>query len=167
MNESTLKKAGFTLAGLYGAAYALKAATVKLEFFKPSEFGLWYPLIDDKLLIGLDEFRRQLDAPVVISPAPGALGRWSSDYKTSQHYAIHGVRALDVLIPEHITLERAYNVARGVGMFSGIGVYPDWQPRHGLHLDTRKDRTPAAPATWAGIKVAGVQVYRSLAEGFA
>lgn len=162
-----LKTAGFTLAGLYGAAYALKSARVKLDFFEPSEFGLWWPIVDDALLYGVDDFRRALGLPVEISPAPGALGRWGPDARESQHYAASGVKAVDVLIPESVTLAHAYDVARSIDAFSGIGLYPHWVPRHGMHLDVRVDRTAASPALWSGIKVGGVQVYKNIEEAFA
>lgn len=162
-----LKKMGFTFAGFYGAAYALKSASVKLDYFTAKEFGAWWPIIDSRLLIALDQFRAALGAPVVISPAAGSIGRVGSDAKHSQHFALNGVTAIDVLIPENISLEHAYHVARSLGVFTGLGVYPHWSPRHGLHLDVRSDKTPEAPALWSGLKVDGVQVYRSIEEGFA
>ena len=157
------------MAAAYGAAYALKSASIKLDYFKPLEFGVWWPFIDNDLLYGIDDFRRVLGVPVTISPAPGAIGRASIDAKTSQHYFLSSgkVRAIDVMIPQGVSLATAYNVARNLGVFSGIGVYPDWVPSHGLHLDVRKDKTTQNPATWSGIKTAKGQVYKSVSEGFA
>lgn len=165
------KKAGITVAAVYAAAYGLKSASVKLDYFKPSEFGVWWPFIDNDLLKGLDDFSRALgdDVPVRISPVTGAIGRTSKYYKTSQHYFLSGgkVRAIDVMIPQEVSLAEAYNVARNLGVFSGIGVYPDWVPTHGMHLDTRTEKSASNPATWSGIKTASGQVYRSLSEGLA
>ncbi len=163
------KKAGITAAAVYAAAYGLKSASVKLDYFRPSEFGVWWPFIDGDLLLGLDAFRYALGVPVKISPVAGAIGRTSKDYKTSQHYFLSGgkVRAIDVMIPQGVNLETAYNVARSIGIFSGIGVYPDWLPTHGLHLDTRENKTPDNPATWSGIKTASGQKYFELQRGFA
>lgn len=157
------------MAAVYAAAYALKSASVKLKYFSPAEFGAWWPFVDADLLHGLDAFRGALGVPVKISPVTGAIGRTSKDYKTSQHYFLSGgkVRAIDVMIPQGITLNEAYNVARNLGVFSGIGVYPDWVPSHGLHVDTRLNRTPQNPSTWSGLKTASGQVYRSLSEGLA
>lgn len=162
-----LKKIGIGVAAVYAAAYALKSAAVKLKYFSASEFGVWWPFLDSKLLYGLDAFREALGVPVRISPASGAIGRTGKEYESSQHYLLDNgqLKAIDILIPEHVSLEHAYNVAKSLGIFSGIGVYPDWSPSHGLHLDTRKNKSPDNPATWSGLKTASGQVYGSLEEG--
>ena len=162
------KKFGITCAAAYAAAYTLKSASVDLKHFKAKEFGVWFPFVDDALLRGLDLFRDTLDAQVIVSQAPGAVGRISERYKNSQHF-LRGakVRAVDVMIPDNISLKVAYEVARSLEIFSGIGVYPDWLPAHGLHLDTRTTASAKNPATWAGIKTASGQVYVSLYQGFA
>jgi hypothetical protein len=126
------------------------------------------------LLDGLDEFREALGAPLVLSPALGALGRVESPDETSLHNVMRygQVMAADVLVPADVDLERAANVARGIGLFGGVGAYPDWQPRHGLHLDVRQtddeapDGTPEDPATWAGRDVNGEQRFFGIAWAF-
>lgn len=64
--------------------------------------------------------------------------------------------------PQGATVEerrRWLQVAKLAG-FTGVGLYPDWKPRPGMHLDVRPDRTPTNPATWAGIRNdEGYQVY--------
>jgi hypothetical protein len=162
-------RAGITAAAVYAAAYGLKSAAVKLDYFTAKDFGVWWPFIDNDLLIGIDDFRRSLGVPVTISPAPGAIGRTSGKDKNSQHYLLSGgkVRAVDVMIPNNVPMETAFNVAKNIGVFAGIGLYPDWRPTHGLHLDTRTNKTPQNPATWSGIRTASGQVYRSVSEGFA
>jgi len=163
-----LKSFGIGIAAVYAAAYALKSTMVKLKYFSTSEFGVWWPFLADKLLYGLDAFRDALGVPVRISPASGAIGRTGKDAENSQHYLLDDgkLKAIDVLIPENIDLSHAYNIAKSLGIFTGIGVYPDWKPSHGLHLDTREDKTADNPATWSGLETADGQVYRDVSEGF-
>lgn len=130
---------------LYAAAYALRSQTVKLDHFTPEEFGIWWPFMDTELLLGMDRFRGLLGEKVIISPAEDSLGRMSN--KSSQHYPAPLVKAADIM-PENVSLVRAYRVARQAG-FHGIGVYPDWGPHPGLHVDMRPDRTAADPALWS------------------
>ena len=158
-----LKKAGITFAALYAGAYALRSATLKLRNFKPEEFGPWWPLLDGDLLRKLDQFRDDLGSRVMVSPAKGAMGRFSDE--GSQHFPRPLVRAIDVMIPD-ATLWDAYKAARRTG-FHGIGLYPDWKPYHGAHLDMRPDRSGIAPALWAGIKTANGQEYVEIGRAFA
>jgi len=139
-----------------------------LTYFRPGEFfraGVdWWPLMSAELLTRLDTFRARLGAPVEISPAEGAVGRRLGRADSSQHNIDRWgeVRAIDVM-PVGVPLERAYQVAREVG-FTGIGLYPDWSPRPGLHLDVREDRTASAPALWAGINDGGTQRYVAISR---
>lgn len=32
--------------------------------------------------------------------------------------------------------------------FTGIGFYPDWNPKPGFHIDVRHDGKPGVPVTW-------------------
>jgi hypothetical protein len=155
MNIDLIKKAGITLAGLYAAAFALRSSTVQLKYFEAAEFGPWWPLMNSELLQRLDLFRELLGSPVIISMAPGSMGRWSDE--GSQHFPRPMVNAVDVMTPG-ATMSQVYDAAKEAG-FHGIGLYPHWQPHHGAHLDVRADRTATDPATWSAIKVAGVQKY--------
>lgn len=147
---------------VYAAAWGIRALTINLRHFKASEFGASLPLLSGELLTKLDEFRERLGSPVLISPAPGSLLRPAGSQE-SQHFF---GRAADVMV-QGVSLERAYQVAREVG-FTGIGVYPDWKPYKGLHLDVRPDRQPGNPALWAGLLGAdGKQFYTSIERGFA
>jgi CheY-like chemotaxis protein len=157
-----VKVAGITTAAIYSAAYALKTATTDLSNFTPAEFGVWWPLMDSDLLQKVDQFRDNLQAPVIISPAAGSLGRISGKTKESQHYPQPFVMAMDVMLPES-TLQAGYEAARRVG-FHGIGVYPDWKPHHGMHLDMRKNRTAESPALWSGLKTASGQQYAGIEQ---
>ena len=69
-----------------------------------------------------------------------------------------------------------FEAARDLRLFSGIGVYPFWKPRPGLHLDVRhlsamnptKGATPLTPATWGAVLGAGGrQEYVSAAAALA
>jgi hypothetical protein len=126
-----------------------------LRYFQPSEFGEWWPLMSTELLQKLDEFRSRLGVPVHISPAAGSLGRNLGALSLSQHNVdMWGeVRAVDVMIAG-VPLETAYDIARAVG-FNGVGVYPDWQPSPGLHLDVRTGPL----ALWSGYLENEKQVY--------
>ena len=144
----------------------------KLKHFSPSEFGIWWPLMNEDLLLKLDQFREEWGAPVVISPAPGGIGRTGGAGDSSQHNidVWIRVRAIDVF-PQVISPEgrrgivtgaerqRAYEVAKKVG-FTGIGLYTDTRPSNMVHLDVREDRRPGDPAKWS--RVAGD--YRAITE---
>ena len=115
----------------------------------------WLPIMDPVLVEGLGQLFAAVDQAggrAFISPHPKSLGRTDGS-ATSQHYAADGeLRAADVMI-EGITLQRAYNIARNLAVFSGIGVYTDTRPANMLHVDTRKSRSTANPAVWS--RVAG------------
>jgi len=148
---------------LYGAGYLFKNQTAKLEFFTASEFGVWYPLMNNEFLFMLDDFRREVGEPVYISPALGSLGR--PDSLSSQHFPNPEIRAADLM--SKAPLEKLYAAALKVG-FTGIGLYPDWQPDHGIHVDNRTDRQPHAPATWSAFKnLAGNQEYTGIQKALA
>jgi hypothetical protein len=127
----------------------------------------WWPRMQTALLLKLDEYREQLDAPVIISPAAGALGRNLGASADSQHNIDRWgeVRAVDVF-PQVSDMRAAYDLAFKLG-FTGIGVYPDWQPRWGLHLDMRTDRQPSSPALWSARTIDGKQVYFGLDRAWA
>lgn len=157
------------LVAAYGVAWVWKGQAVKLRYFKATEFRQWWPLMDADLLFGLDEFRHRLGRAVQISPAIGALGRPGADDSMHNVAKWGSVRAADVIIPgaTKADLPGFYQVAREMGVFGGIGVYPDWKPWPGLHLDTR-DRDPQQPATWAGLNdSSGKQFYTGVNQAWA
>jgi len=148
---------------------------IEMQHFTPDEFREWGRDMSPHLLALLDEFRDRLGHPVAISPHPKALGRHHGPQGTSQHNVDRWgeVRAVDVMPKIGRRFRRlAFDIAKETG-FTGIGVYPDWEPRWGMHLDVRDDREPGDPAVWSGIKVWDrdeermVQVYRALEQGFA
>ena len=134
------------------------------RFFAPHEFGGWLNRVHPALLFALDVLRDTLNAPVVISPAAGALGRRLGGSKSLHNVDVFGmVYAADVLLPLAWGVGEGFEAARDLRLFSGIGVYPFWKPRAGLHLDVRhlsprnpsKGATPLKPATWGGVPGAG------------
>ena len=138
---------------------------MKLHYFKTEEFRGQKSKIDPRLLILLDTFRHVWGQPVAISAHPNAIGRDNGD--SYHNYVKHGeVYAIDVMpfgIEGYEDALRAAAAARMVG-FTGIGFYPHWKPRPGLHLDTRPNRHPDNPALWGGIRVNGRQVYTEMED---
>ena len=143
------------------------------RWFARDEFGEWADMMHPALVFALDVLRDALGAPVVISPAKGSLGR-RMGMATSLHNVDFHVRvyAADVLLPVSVGVDFGFDVARDLRLFSGIGVYPFWKPRAGLHLDVRhlspwnptKGATPRTPATWGAVPGAyGRQEYVSAA----
>ncbi|MEW8346757.1 MAG: hypothetical protein AB2687_00470 [Candidatus Thiodiazotropha taylori] len=120
--------------------------------------GQCFDKMDTAFLIKVDRFMEESKGEWMVSPAPGATCR---DYgsETSRHYAVGRLAdAIDIMLISG-DLEENYRIA--LERFGGVGVYPDWQPYPGLHIDGR----PGA-ATWAGIKDGGVQVYVPVDEVF-
>lgn len=147
------------------------------RWFSAREFGTWVNSIHPALLFALDVLRDTLNAPVVISPAPGALGRRLGGSSSLHNVDVFGmVYAADVLLPLSWGVAGGFDAARNVRLFSGIGVYPFWKPRPGLHVDVRhlsamnpsKGATPLTPATWGAVLGAGGrQEYVSAAAALA
>lgn len=141
----------------------------EMQFFKKKEFyrdGVdWYPKLSEELKIKLDLFRFRVGT-VQISPHKDAVGR--DDLTDSQHNINKWgeVRAVDVMptmIKCYETMLHALEMAQECG-FKGIGIYPDWAPYPGLHLDVRHGRNFDDPAIWAAIEVDRKQKFVSLDE---
>ena len=133
------------------------------KYFKASEFRAWWHWMHPGLLAALDYARAALDAPLQISPASGALGRHLQREKSLHNVDRYGYcMAADVLVPPGMALDKAFRIVHWAGVFSGIGVYPHWKPRPGLHLDVRHlsplnptpEARPAAPAGWSAVREA-------------
>ena len=143
------------------------------RWFARGEFGEWADMMHPALLFGLDVLRETLGAPVAISPANGSLGRRMGMSTSLHNVDFHGmVYAVDVLLPFEWGAAEGFEAARELRLFSGIGVYPFWAPRAGLHLDVRhlsrrnpsKGATPRTPATWGAVPASyGRQEYMSAA----
>jgi hypothetical protein len=140
--------------------------------FRPSEFNRggtnWYDDMCPRLLVLLDLLRYQLDSPVVISPVTGATGRNAGKDNRSQHNFDRWaqVRGVDFFVPG-VSAHRVIATMIQLG-FTGIGLYPDGfigtvkQPRY--HGDTRRDRLPGEPATWASVNKTPVSLSLALLE---
>ena len=133
------------------------------KYFKNNEFQGWFDFLHPELLPKLDAFREGWGAPVMISPAPGAVGRRAPSSVKSQHnVTLWGTtRAVDIMpigMKTKADFKKAVEIAKLVG-FSGIGVYPDWSPQPGLHVDVRPGRAQGQPALWSAFKVNGRQEY--------
>lgn len=140
-----------------------------LNHFTPLEFGPWWLAMSNDLLLKVDEFRERWGDEVAISKAAGAIGRDDDPDDQSQHNPIRWgeVRAVDV-IPKGMDTsadrQRAFRIAKDIG-FTGIGIYPDWKPSGGLHLDVRRSREVGNPNTWSAFKIAGKQEYFPISKG--
>ena len=134
------------------------------RWFSAREFGTWVNRIHPALLFAMDVLRDMLGSCLVISPAAGSLGRRLGGSKSLHNVDVFGmVYAADVLLPLAWRVGEGFEAARDLRLFSGIGVYPFWKPRPGLHLDVRhlsamnptNGATPLTPATWGAVLGAG------------
>ncbi len=173
MNENEIMKLRdyskeiLTVAGVAFTGYAaLYLSKPKLKNFYPSEFGIWWPFMDNELLTKLDMFRDQLKDKVIISPATGSIGRLKAAISDSQHILSPDlkIRAVDVMLPKNLLgvnysrggteLKKVFDLALSIG-FRGVGVYSKWKPYAGLHLDTRPKPTHKygnfLVDTWSGV----------------
>jgi hypothetical protein len=134
-----------------------------LKHFRASEFGIWWPLMDDDLLKKLDAFRERWGYPVEVSKADGSLGRHGGESHSQHNVDRFGkVKAVDFFpkVPDGrggyrymqtvAERDRAYRIARQVG-FTGIGVYTDTQPGDMMHGDVREPKASGYVATWSRI----------------
>ena len=118
-----------------------------LANFNATEFGIWYPLVDNDLLKKLDQLRSEWGHSISVSPVDGAIGR--ADDSASQHNVINNggkINAVDIfpsfngraIHPDD--LATFYDLAKSIG-FTGIGVYRDTVfrgvPWSMFHLDVR------------------------------
>ena len=142
-----------------------------MTHFTPEEFRGFYDKMDERLLHILDQFRSHWGAPVIISPAEGAIGRTYG--KGFHNYARHGkIMAIDVM-PRGFNgpddFRRAVAILTELGAL-GIGIYPDWKPSPGLHIDVgdRSNRSIGNPATWSAFSDGpnGKQMYYGIERSF-
>ena len=138
---------------------------MKLKYYSEGEFRAWLDKMDPVLLRLLDNFRRHWGDPVLISPAPGALGRrifrgekgWESQHNVERWGVVRAADVMPVGL-SYGTARKAIDLATDLG-FTGIGFYPHWSPAPGLHLDVRYDRVVGDPALWGAVDINGKQVY--------
>ena len=125
-----------------------------VRHFKPSEFihpidGDMLQWLSPSIVYGLDDVREVLGGRIRISPASGSMARFDGN-PNSQHFTSNDrqCRAIDVM-PIDNTIVELYEAAKRVPAIKGIGLYPDWKPRPGVHLDTRET---TSLASWMGYK---------------
>jgi len=139
---------------------------MKLNYFKPAEFGGDYEQCSIEALARLDAFRGVLGYPCYLSTDPGAVGRYSGPHNTSQHNIdMHGeCRAFD-LFPSRIDPQEWLAAARAVG-FRGFGVYANKTFRGRTwamcHLDTGEHKRWR---TWGEIGINGARNETTLSHG--
>lgn len=126
--------------------------SIDLRYFSLDEFRDWKGRMSYRLLVLEDTLRHMWGAAITVSPVEGALGRHKGQSNTSQHnYDRWGeVRAMDQFLEGMDTraeAERAVDLMTDIG-FTGIGVYPHWHPKPGIHGDVRADEAPGDPALW-------------------
>lgn len=128
---------------------------IEAYFFEPKEFRGWYNRLNPRLLFVSDLFRAHWGKAVLVSPSPGALGRYGGDSMSSHNVDRWGwLNATDFMPQGMVTrkdAERAIECAKMAGA-TGIGIYPFWSPYAGIHLDVRPDREPLDPATWGRVE---------------
>lgn len=125
---------------------------IDLRHFSEDEFRDSWPHMSLRLLFLMDALRHQWGASITISPVTGALGRRNGASDPTQHNIDRWgeVRAADVFLAGmdcRNTANRAVGLAMRTG-FTGIGIYPDWSPSPGMHLDVRITAEPGDPALW-------------------
>ena len=139
----------------------------QIDGFTESEFQNQLHLLDSRVVYMVAALRKKIGR-LRISPAPGAIARTSGS-KTTMHYAepAAGVlsQAIDVM-PLDVDLKTAYAAAMQLKAIGGVGVYPDWLPLPGLHLDLRPRKNNHI-AQWAGVKENGKQIYKGVQEALA
>lgn len=143
-----------------------------MKYFKKSDFRGWYDKMDPELLEVMERFAESVGKKMFISPANGAIGRRLSPPNKSFHNVSHWgmVKAIDIMIEGLETgddYRRVFEAAKEAGAL-GIGVYPDWRPVSGVHLDMgeRKGRGPGNPAKWSAFRVNGRQKYFAVDKSF-
>lgn len=143
-----------------------------LKYFKPHEFGIWWPLMNNQLLLTMDQFRELWGYPVQISKAGGSLGRHGGDSKSQHNVDLWGgVKAADMfpMLPDgkggyrYIQTaderNKAFQIAKQAG-FTGIGIYTDTKPGNLLHGDVRDG---LRVATWSRVAGEYKGIYEVLA----
>lgn len=120
-----------------------------IRHFKPSENWGDVSKIDFQLVKTLDSFRDYIGTPIQIT-----CGTQGKHVENSMHYL---GKAVDIVFPSSDKdLLFDFFMCAVRFPFGGIGLYPDWKPSGGLHLDVR-----SAPfkALWVGQKTDAGQVY--------
>ena len=117
------------------------------------DFRKWKASVDEKLLESLKSFSEKIETEFFISPAPGSIGRHGGTSMSMHNVDRWGtVKAIDIMFSNlefnAESVKKILNAAKKSN-FGGVGVYPHWQPRWGVHLDIRKKKKNGKIAKWA------------------
>lgn len=144
---------------------------IDIRRFQTVELKGWWERTSPRLLVVIDVFAARWGPAAYVSPHPRAVGREDGPEDESQHNVDRWgeVRGIDLMLEglrRRSDAVRAVRIAEEVG-FTGIGLYPHWQPGAGIHGDVRTSAQPGNPATWGGVRRIGAdgepyQVYVSL-----
>jgi hypothetical protein len=96
-------------------------------------------LIDDRLVVMLDRLRHEAGWPIIIHWAVGGAVDVDGTYghaDHSFHLASMGCKAVDFHFQTDAPFRYQYYLVSKVG-FAGVGIYPDWKPCAGFHVDLR------------------------------
>ena len=105
--------------------------------------------LDSRVVFAADQLRERLGTKLLVSPVAGAITR---DYEPgSRHQAVGRLSdALDCFVPGS-SLTEVYEAALRISLIGGVGLYPDWLPYHGIHIDTRPRSDADRCATWMAV----------------
>ena len=96
MNNPLVGVSGLSIVAVLIWFSMRSAASPVLEYFKPAEFGEWWPVMNKKLLLALDKTRGEWGQPFFISPVTGAIGRDDHTSGSFHNVQKHGeVKAID------------------------------------------------------------------------
>lgn len=134
--------------------------SIVLRNFNEAEFQGWYDRCDPQLLLLCDSLRDVYGYPINVSPVEGAVGRHMGRDARSRHNIDRWkkVEAVDLLVHTRKgSLKLLIEAAESIGIgdeFGGFGIYPDWNPSGGIHIDVREN-----PARWGALNTLEGQDY--------
>lgn len=129
--------------------------------FSPDEFGGALQHLDAGVVYALQKLRDKIGR-IMISPADGAVFRFRTG---SMHDASGGKlsKAIDIM-PMEASLNQLYFAIQNIPEFGGVGLYPNWSPRAGAHVDIRVRKDSGALYQWAQVDDSGyVDINEALA----
>lgn len=109
------------------------------EFQDPDHGPESGDLIDGRLVFMLDRLRDETGWPVITNWAVGGAVDVNGTHghaKGSYHLAKKGCKAVDFHFRTDAPLRYQYYLV-SKAEFVGIGIYPDWEPCVGFHVDLR------------------------------
>lgn len=137
----------------------------RVKYFQESEFFGQTLYVDAEVVFALDKLREKVGRLMISPVGPDAIVR----RKPGTWHDITGgklSKAIDIM-PLDASLSQLYFSAQSIPEIGGIGLYPDWKPHPGAHIDLRVRKPGGGLAEWSGVIADnGVQVYRGVDKGF-